>query len=205
MTYSSSLQNSGSLAVFNPEKLIKQIKQSQPRATAIIEIVDSLISKGRSPVNEARQALYREQPHQAAHMLHSIKGSINIIGGIRVVELIESLEDNLDSPATNTRVLEHLFDALDKNYQLFLLEAGTWLASQRDQMMSKSALIAAKQKAQVTQFKVHLENNNFKACDTFLELQDLLEESLSPDDFEGLSGFIHTLEFDKALQCIEGM
>lgn len=203
MTYSSQIHSSS--AIFNPEKLVRQIKQSQSRAIAIIEIIDRLISNGTTPISESREAFRREQPHQSAHMLHSIKGSISNIGGMRVVEVIEDLEGYLEKSAPSKHIINTLFDCLIREYDILLAEAKKWLKHQRSQLMSKSALKAARDEALVCQFKQHLENNNLKACDIFHELQDILKSSLSDVDFQGLDTFMHKLEFDKALQSIESV
>lgn len=203
MKHSSTKQTSYSSAAFNPERLNRHIKQCHSRAVAIIEIVDQLLNKGEHPISEARQAFRRRQPHQASHMLHSLRGSINNIGAIRVVSIAHDLEKHLDCIKPNHELIEGLFDAINREYVIFLKEAEKWLNHQRSQLTSAAALKLAEDKAKVVQLKYYLESNNLKAHDVFQSLQDRLQSSLSTEDFLHLNSSINQLEFDKALSCIQ--
>lgn len=203
MTYSSSQQLTGSLSVFNPYKLTKHMEHNHSRAAAIIEIMDRLISETTTPIENARGALRREQPHQASHMLHALRCSIGNIGGARVTNIIEDLEVYLDCYINNKEQVSVLLDSLEREYLELLNQAECWVEQQRDRFSCIKTLKKDKEQAQINQLKSHLRNNNLKACDSFGELHQYFQSSLTPTVLTQLNNHIYDLQFDKALQCLD--
>lgn len=183
--------------IFEPSKLEHHISRSESRARAILDIVQNLIDAGQSPVREIRAAIQRAQYHQAAHMLHTLRGSVANLGGQRVCELAGDLEELLDKEDKFDPV-EPLLEHLEREFALFLGDASQWLEQQR----SRYALQTHNPRRREERLRLFcdcLAENDLRAFDLFEELQQHLQAHMAPPDFLGFSAALQSLDFGAAL------
>lgn len=183
--------------VFDPRKLEEHIAKSASRAMAIFDIVERLVSTGVAPITETRAAFARDQHHQAAHMLHTLRGSVANLGGQRVCELAGELEDLLDRGANITAIHE-LLNCLEREFVLLLKNAELWLNTQR-RSLDPNLQRPRGWELRLQQLRECLQENNLKALDLFEELQFQLQHQMGPEEFSGFREALQTLDFPNAL------
>jgi HPt (histidine-containing phosphotransfer) domain-containing protein len=195
------LQTSAGNPVFDPRKLEEHIARSESRALAILDIVQRLVSAGLAPVDETRAAIGRGQHHQAAHMLHTLNGSIANLGGRRVCELASELELLLDQGA-NDLVLNEMLNCLEREFAHMLKSAEIWLQTQQ-RCLDLERQRPAAWELRLQELTTCLQENNLKAFDLFDELQQRLQSQMPPEAFLGFRVALQSLDFDNALHCIQ--
>lgn len=195
------LQNPAGHAIFDPRKLEEHIARSESRALAILDIVQRLVTAGLTPVEETRAAIGRGQYHQAAHMLHTLNGSIANLGGRRVCEVAGELELLLDQDAKDL-VVREMLNCLEREFTQMLKSAETWLLGQR-RNLDPDRLRPAAWELRLQELAACLRENNLKAFDLFEELQQQLQNQMPPADFLGFRTALQSLDFDSALLCIQ--
>lgn len=187
--------------VFEPSRLEGHIAKSESRASAILQIVQHLVDSGDAPIHEVRAAIRRQQHHQAAHMLHTLNGSVANLGGCRVCELAAELERLLDRDGPPL-VIEDLLACLEREFQLFLKSAGQWLERQQAQRNQPLRHNRARE-ARLTELCECLAGNDLRAFDLFDELQTLLQSRMAEVDFTDFRAALHSLNFSIALGYVQ--
>ncbi|MCR6651897.1 MAG: Hpt domain-containing protein [Cellvibrionaceae bacterium] len=186
--------------VFEPSRLEGHIAKSESRAGAILQIVQHLVDSGDTPIHEVRAAIRRQQNHQAAHMLHTLNGSVANLGGCRVCELAAELERLLDRDGP-LLVIEDLVTCLEREFQLFLKSASQWL--ERQQAQRNLQLHHRSREARLTELCECLADNDLRAFDLFDELQTLLQSRMAEVDFTDFRAALHSLNFSIALGYVQ--
>lgn len=187
--------------IFDPRKLEEHIARSESRALAILDIVQRLVAAGQAPVDETRAAIGRGQLHQAAHMLHTLNGSVANLGGRRVCEVASELELLLDR-GTNSQVVTEMLNCLEREFAQMLKSAEAWLLSQQH-TLDLDRLRPAAWERRLKELTACLQENNLKAFDLFDELKHQLQSQMPPEDFLGFRTALQSLDFDSALHCIQ--
>lgn len=188
--------------IFEPSKLEHHIARSDSRARAIMEIVQNLVDAGNAPIQEMRAAIQRSQYHQAAHMLHTLRGSVANLGGQRVCELTMELEQLLDAGET-TNLVTQLLDWLDQEFSLFLGDASEWLERQKEKYALQTQHPRRLQE-RMQLLSDCLAENDLRAFDLFEELERHLQKQMAAPDFLAFSAALQSLEFGKALTYMQG-
>jgi len=191
------------LSVFNPEKILKQFDQSHSRAIAVIEVMEQFIEKGHQPIVEARRALKNGYPEQAAHLFHSLKVSVGNLGGMRVFELAENLENSLKYTKSSINLTNAQLEAIEKEYSLFLDEANIWLKKQKTTTSIQKDVKLESNMEKKRQLEVFLAENNLRATDLAEELAGFLTEALTPESYKSLKSSIEQLDFAQAILCLK--
>jgi len=182
-------------SVFDSERLTNLLQADATRATAIVGILTNVIASGCSPVKEARSALQRKQPSQAAHVIHNLKGCIANLGGAKVFTVASALETKLEA-GLEKQEAESLLCELQDELSAYLTEAQEWLHTASIPMIGPSGPL---NRSHLYQLKHYLLDNNILACDAFDELREPLQNHLSTRDFNGLSKAMESLNFAKAV------
>lgn len=183
--------------VFEPSRLENHIARNASRANAILEIVQHLVDAGDIPIREARAAINRSQNHQAAHMLHTLYGSVANLGGSRVCELAGELERLLDSDAS-PQLIEELMVCLEREFQRFLGSARQWLQQQlvlRDPRQHQNQL----REQQLQELCECLAGNDLRAFELCEELRSHLQSHMAAQDFAEFHDALQSLNFSLAL------
>ena len=188
--------------VFDPRRIDKHIKTNPCRAIAIFDIVSQLIAADVTPIEQARAALLRQQPEQAAHLIHNLKSSVGNLGGMRVCDIANDLERLLDGKS-RPPIVHSFLDSLEREFVLFLKAAHNWLDSRKeryqkgplDRMDSNGHLLI--------ELKQYLSDSNLKALEIFGHISEALQSSLVEEDFNVLDQAMQNLNFSLALEYIE--
>lgn len=183
--------------VFEPSRLEGHIAKNASRASAILDIVQNLVSAGDAPIREARAAINRCQNHQAAHMLHTLYGSVANLGGCRVCELAGELEQLLDRDAS-PQLIEELMMCLEREFQLFLGRAEQWLCQQlalHDPQQREHRV----RERQLQELCECLAGNDLRAFELCEELQAHLQASMAEEDYADFRVALQSLNFSLAL------
>lgn len=188
--------------IFSPHRLNRHIMANHSRALAVFDIVSHLISEGCAPIDKARTALARNQPYQAAHLLHNLKASSGNLGGQRVCEAIGELEPYIESSAS-LPIIDTLIDKLEQELQLFLKAADKWLSEQQLAQYALYGKPQALSERQLLELIQCLEENDLKALDVFSEMADTFQVWFAADDYDQLNMAINDLNFPLALQYME--
>jgi HPt (histidine-containing phosphotransfer) domain-containing protein len=187
--------------VFEPSRLEAHIAKSESRAGAVLQIVQHLLDSGTAPIGEIRAAIHRQQTHQAAHMLHTLYGSVANLGGCRVREVAEELERLLDREGP-ARVIEELLACLEREFELFLKSAQQWLERQQAQLDLQTRHNRARE-ARLLELCECLASNDLRAFDLFEELQTLLQSRMAEVDFTDCLAALQSLDFSLALGYVQ--
>lgn len=183
--------------IFEPSRLEGHIARSASRASAILEIVQNLVDAGDDPIREARSAINRNQNHQAAHMLHTLYGSVANLGGCRVCELAGELEHLLDQDASPL-LIEELMTCLEREFQLFLGSAQQWLRQQLALHDPQHKRHQAREQ-QLQELCECLAGNDLRAFDLCEELQNHLQSNMAAQDYAAFRSALQALNFSLAL------
>ncbi len=188
-------------SVFDPRKLEEHITRSESRAVAILDIVQRLVDAGLKPVAEIRAVFHLGQHQQAAHRLRTLCGSVANLGGRRVCEVAEELEQLLEREAANL-VIDELMNCLEREFNQFLKNAELWLHARR-RAFDVSGNRPKTWELRLQQLLECLRQNNLQAFDLFEELEMQLRQLLPPTDFLDLYQALQALDFPTALRVIE--
>jgi|GEM_PF-3544758 HPt (histidine-containing phosphotransfer) domain-containing protein len=188
-------------SIFDPSKLEEHIARSESRALAILDIVERLVAAGPAPIVEARAAIERDQHHQAAHMLHTLVGSIANLGGRRVCEVASELEQMLDQEV-HAAAIPEMLNCLEREFGHFLKSATNWLQT-RKRALNVNLQRPAAWELRLQELRDCLAENNLKAFDLFDELQQQLQRQMPEAEFLDFRTAMQTLDFGSALHCIQ--
>lgn len=186
------------MTVFNADKLEKHVHNSPSRALAIFDIVTRFISKGAQPIQEARQAIARKQPIQAAHTFHTLKGSVANLGGMRVWDLANELEHLLEFEPNNPSIAGFI-DCAERELLQFLTAAERWLEEQKQRHIEHSPLTVQNITDSLFELTQLLQESNLKAIDCFMILQSHIREELQDEYYQNLYNAVMSLNFNDAL------
>jgi HPt (histidine-containing phosphotransfer) domain-containing protein len=186
-----------SCTIFEPSRLEGHIARNASRASVILEIVQNLVNAGDAPIREVRAAINRSQNHQAAHMLHTLYGSVANLGGCRVYELAGEIERLLDRDAS-PQLIEELMTFLEREFQLFLVSAEQWLGQQRKQHDPQQRQDRGCNK-QLQRLCECLAGNDLRAFELCDELQVHLQASMAEQDYADFRHALQSLNFSLAL------
>jgi HPt (histidine-containing phosphotransfer) domain-containing protein len=187
--------------VFEPSRLEVHIAKSESRAGAVLQIVQDLVGAGDTPIREARAAIRRQQNHQAAHMLHTLNGSVANLGGRRVCELAGELEMLLDRDGA-PQLIDQLMGCLEREFQHFLKSASQWLELQQAQFELPGRRSRAREERMMELCEC-LAGNDLRAFDLFDELYAHLEARMVAEDFSAFRAALQTLNFSLALGYVQ--
>ena len=183
--------------IFEPSRLENHIAHSASRADAVLGIVRNLVDAGDSPIREARAAINRSQNHQAAHMLHTLYGSVANLGGCRVCDLAGELERLLDRDASPL-LIEELMVCLEREFQLFLDSAQQWL----QQLLAKHDPHGRQhheREQRLQELCDCLAGNDLRAFELHDELEAHLRSSMKERDYLDFRDALQSLNFNRAL------
>ncbi len=187
--------------VFEPSRLEVHIAKSESRASAVLQIVRDLVAAGNTPIREARAAIRRQQSHQAAHMLHTLSGSVANLGGRRVCELAEELGLLLDRDGA-PQLIDQLMACLDRELQHFLKCASQWLELQQAQFERPGRRSRACEERMLELCEC-LAGNDLHAFDLFDELHSHLQACMAEEDFAAFRAALQSLNFSLALGYVQ--
>lgn len=187
--------------VFEPSRLEVHIAKSESRASAVLQIVQDLVVAGDAPIREARAAIRRQQNHQAAHIFHTLNGSVANLGGRRVCELAEELELLLDQDGA-PQLIDQVIACLERELQHFLKCASQWLELQQVQFEQLGRRSRACDERMLELCEC-LAGNDLRAFDLFDELHSHLQARMAEQDFAEFRVALQSLNFSLALGYVQ--
>ena len=187
------------LSVFNPEKLLRHLKDHSHRSTEVLTVVKKIIDDGIQPIEHARQALRRQQPYQAIHQLHTLRGSVANLGATRVCLGAENIEQHIELKPEDHEYPLGLLVHLQQEFQFFLEEAEHWLNAQIRQQKEKHGHQSDIDPQQLQSLFHYLKEHNLKACDVFDEMHNAFQSRFDDESFKLLVRNISNLKFSDAL------
>lgn len=183
--------------VFSPERLLRHMDARSSRAVAILEIVRSITSRGRAPIDQARAAIEQGDLPAAAQIFLHLKGKVANLGGMRVYQLADELERGLAMDADPV-LIEQLISCIERELDRFIGEAEKWLNKEETRLLPNVKTQIITENQQLAALALSLEEHNFSACELFEQLRPNLKRALTDADFCALEGAIAELAFDQA-------
>lgn len=187
--------------IFCPKRLLRHMEARGSRAVAVMEVVQSIITRGRTPIDQARSAINQGQLPCAAQTFHHLKGCVANLGGMRVYELADQLERGLDQDV-DPIMIEQLISCIEREFDAFIGEARKWLQQEEALLLPNFDADRSTEDQKLAELVVSLKENNFNACEIFEQMHFNLKRTLPNSDFKALNLAISELAFERALEYL---
>ncbi|RYY76404.1 MAG: PAS domain-containing hybrid sensor histidine kinase/response regulator [Gammaproteobacteria bacterium] len=123
-----SQQNSSSLPdVFNVDKLFAMVAGNNEQKQKTTQLIRNLIDSSAASMEKVNLAFDKKQYEEAAHLLHTMRGSIGVLGAKRFVEASRELE--LAIRNHNVDMIDSLHLTVKEEIAATIAAARVWLAS----------------------------------------------------------------------------
>jgi chemotaxis protein histidine kinase CheA len=110
---------------FTVDTLLKYMGNDDKALAVVGKIVRDAVTPGMEPLERAKAALDEQRFYDAGRIFHSLRGSVGTLGAKRMVAAALALEQALVEQ--RTAEVPALFEALQREYQAVLDQAGAWL------------------------------------------------------------------------------
>jgi two-component system, sensor histidine kinase and response regulator len=192
-------KNKGSLDIFNVQQLFSPVAGDATRTKKMVELIFKLVDNFNQNVGKVRQMWRQGQQKEMAGLLHTMRGSIGMLGAKRFIAVAHELEVLL--PDNDTPQIEMLIAQVEEELKLLISTAQQWLAGQST--LVEDNIITLIRVEQLDYLMQLLREQNMAALDLYNNLQPALDKYLSPDSSAALNNAMNHLDFTKALIWIE--
>ncbi|MES2825161.1 MAG: response regulator [Pseudomonadota bacterium] len=196
-------KNKANFDTFNVEQLFSTISGDATRRTKTFELIRKLVDNSSQSVGKVRQMWLEGRQKDMASLLHTMRGSIGMLGAKRFMAVAHELEITL--PENDIPRIESLITQVEDELKILIATAQQWLTVQSalltDNMIADAnSAVTGKQ---LDQFRQLLCEQNMEAFDLYCRLQPALDKHLSANGISALNSAMNRLDFIEALTWIE--
>ncbi len=192
-----------SLEIFNVDQLFSMIAGDISRRANTVELIRKLVNNSNQSVGKVSQMWRDGQQQDMAAVLHTMRGSIGMLGAKRFMAVAHELEFAL--PDNDVTRIEKLITRVEDELKILIAAAQQWLTAQS--MSATDNIIANTNTAvstrQLEQLRQLLREQNMEAFDLYCRLQPALDKHLSTQGVSALNSAMNRLDFIEALTWIE--
>jgi PAS domain S-box-containing protein len=174
----------------------------------LLGLVRRIVDRGMEPMRAARLAWDEGRSGDAKRALHSLRGEIGTLGADRFARAALAAEQAMTNQETAT--IPALLEAAEQEMLRTLTAARAWLGAQAIETRLEDS-ICGNNSEQVLdpvlfeRFKILLADGNMNALEAYAEIRPSLQPYFSSEDMAALDEAIDCLDFDNALNALEGV
>jgi len=118
----------GEASVFNMDSLMRVMGQDARGRAIMVKMVRGAVDNGTQPVDQADVALQEGRYADAAKLLHSLRGSVGVLGARRLIQAALAAEDAINDMRESE--LSERCQAVRAELEQTLVQARAWLEQQ---------------------------------------------------------------------------
>jgi PAS domain S-box-containing protein len=191
--------------VLDLDQLFQVASGNSAYRDTLLGLVRRIVDRGLEPIRAAHLAWDEGRANDAKRALHSLRGEVGTLGADRFARAALAAEQAMMNH--ETAAIPALLAAAEHEMQRTLNAARVWLAAQvpearhEDVNESEQAL----DPVMLERFKSLLADGNMNALEAYAKIRPSLQSYFGADDMASLDEAIDCLDFDNALNALEGV
>lgn len=191
------------LDIFNVDQLFSTVAGDLTRTAKTKELIRKLIENSNQNVGKVSHMWREGQRKDLTGLLHSMRGSIGMLGAKRFIAVAHELE--IAVPDNNILHIENLITQVEDELKILIATAQQWLNAQSG-LLTDNIITATNSAVSAKQFdhlRQLLREQNMEAFDLYCRLRPALDKHLSAQGVSALQNAMNRLDFMAALSWIE--
>ncbi|CAN5878593.1 hypothetical protein BH11PSE12_BH11PSE12_24860 [soil metagenome] len=187
--------------VFDPSKIISSAKGNVVHLKTLVGVIRNVAMTAVLEFNKARSLWSQNEGVEAARILHTLRGTVGLLGARQFVDAALQLEMAIHDRQISQ--IDALFEVAGNALVATTFAVDSWLKEQDVTALALSeAKVVELDRSALATFKELLEKKNMRACDSYQALRPGLMTYLSAQEQALLGNAIEQLDFSAALEIL---